>query len=81
MHRELNTCFVHFMNVGRLYGLLNEKDIEPMAPLVELWAKQGVLPKITEKYEGTPNVAAPSSGGNAAAPISAGGAGSASSPA
>ena len=42
-HRELNTCFVHFMNVGRIYGLLNDKDVEPMAPLVETWTKQGVL--------------------------------------
>lgn len=44
-HRELNTCFVHFMNVGRIYNLLSEKDIEPMAPLVDLWIKEGVLPK------------------------------------
>ena len=33
------------MNVGRTYNLLNDKDIEPMAPLVELWANQGVLPR------------------------------------
>ena len=45
MNRELNTCFVHFMNVSRTYNLLNDKDVEPMAPLVELWANQGVLPK------------------------------------
>lgn len=43
-HKDLNTCFMHFMNVGRLYDLLSEKDIEPMAPLVELWVKMGVLP-------------------------------------
>ena len=33
------------MNVSRTYNLLNDKDVEPMAPLVELWANQGVLPK------------------------------------
>jgi hypothetical protein len=44
MNRELNTCFVHFINVGRLYSLLNDKDMEPMAPLVDIWVKQGVLP-------------------------------------
>ncbi|KAF2486812.1 Mob1/phocein [Neohortaea acidophila] len=48
-HRELNTCFVHFMNVGRAYRLLGEKDIEPMAPLVDLWIKEGVLPKYEEE--------------------------------
>lgn len=46
-HRELNTCFMHFISVGRLYALLSEKDYEPMAPLVDLWVKQGVLPKVT----------------------------------
>ena len=25
--------------------MLNEKDIEPMLPLVDLWLKEGVLPK------------------------------------
>lgn len=45
-YRELNTCFVHFMNVGRIYGLLNEKDIEPMGPLVNVWTKQGILPQV-----------------------------------
>lgn len=45
MSRELNTCFVHFMNVGRTYQILTDKDIEPMMPLVELWVKQGVLPQ------------------------------------
>ncbi|EMD01243.1 hypothetical protein BAUCODRAFT_53158, partial [Baudoinia panamericana UAMH 10762] len=36
-HRELNTCFVHFVNVGRLYGLFTDKDAEPMQPLIDLW--------------------------------------------
>lgn len=43
--RELNTCFIHFVNVGRLFGLLGEKEFEPMGPLVELWIRQGNLPK------------------------------------
>ena len=44
-NRELNTCFVHFINVGRIFNLLTEKDMEPMAPLVELWVNMGVMPK------------------------------------
>ena len=63
-HRELNTCFVHFVNVGRIYGLFNERDVEPMTPLIEIWVKQGVLPKI-EKVEGAEKT-----------PVSAGGSGS-----
>lgn len=49
-YRELNTCFVHFINVGRLYNLVTDKDAEPMQSLVDLWVSQGVLPKV-EKVE------------------------------
>lgn len=63
-HRELNTCFVHFMNVGRSYNLLNDKDIEPMLPLVELWVKDGILPKYEVVQAGaTPVTATPASAG------------------
>ena len=68
-NRELNTCFMHFINVGRLYGLLTDKDMEPMAPLIELWVKQGVLPKLV--VEGGEPASAGGSGGT---PTSAGGA-------
>ena len=54
------------MNVGRIYDLLTDKDIEPMAPLVDLWVKQGVLPA---KKENTP---ASAGGGNSAAQPSGG---------
>jgi hypothetical protein len=43
-YKELNTCFIHFINVGRLYGLIGDKEIEPMLPLVELWTEKGLLP-------------------------------------
>ncbi|QIX02262.1 hypothetical protein AMS68_007779 [Peltaster fructicola] len=66
-YRDLNTCFVHFINVGRLYHLLSEKDAEPMQPLIEIWIKQGVLPRF-EKAESTPV----SAGGNSSAGPSAG---------
>nr|OQO31655.1 hypothetical protein B0A51_01145 [Rachicladosporium sp. CCFEE 5018] len=56
-YRELNTCFVHFVNVGRLYGLLAERDVEPMQPLVELWVKQGVLPKVGKEEASAPGSA------------------------
>lgn len=53
-HRELNTCFVHFINVGAIFNLLNEKDMEPMVPLVELWVNMGVLPKREGSGVGSP---------------------------
>ncbi|KAK5168010.1 uncharacterized protein LTR77_006577 [Saxophila tyrrhenica] len=69
-HRELNTCFVHFINVGRIFNLLNEKDMEPMAGLVDLWVNSGVLPKRVNPTD----VVQPASAGGSA-PSSAGGAG------
>lgn len=44
-YKELNTCFIHFVNVGRLFGLLNDKDLEPMGPLVDIWLEKGWLPR------------------------------------
>ena len=59
-HRELNTCFVHFINVGRMFNLITEKDTEPMQPLIDLWVRTGALPKVYTVEE------APSSAGGAA---------------
>ncbi|WPG99380.1 Hypothetical protein R9X50_00219400 [Acrodontium crateriforme] len=57
LHRELNTCFIHFVNVGRLFNLFTDKDIEPMQPLIDLWVNMGALPQI-EKFEATPTAPA-----------------------
>ncbi|KXT13244.1 hypothetical protein AC579_1738 [Pseudocercospora musae] len=43
-YRDLNTCFMHFINVGRIFGLLPERDTEPMQPLIDLWVRNGILP-------------------------------------
>ena len=48
-YKELNTCFIHFVNVGKLFNLIGDKEIEPMQPLVELWAEKGLLPPVTTK--------------------------------
>ncbi|KAH6615339.1 protein kinase-like protein activator [Boeremia exigua] len=47
-YKELNTCFIHFINVGRLYGLIGDKEIEPMQPLIDLWTEKGLLPAPTQ---------------------------------
>lgn len=44
-YKELNTCFIHFVNVGRLFGLLNDKELEPMGPLIDIWLEKGWLPR------------------------------------
>src|SRR5438874_303761 len=43
-YKELNTCFIHFINVGKLFNLLGDKEIEPMQPLVDVWLAKGLLP-------------------------------------
>ena len=45
-HRDLNTCFIHFVNVGRLYDLFTDKDVEPMQPLIDSWVKSAMLPQM-----------------------------------
>lgn len=44
-YKELNTCFIHFVNVGKLFGLIGDKEMEPMQPLIELWLAKGLLPQ------------------------------------
>lgn len=41
---DLNSCFVHFCTVAKLYGLLSDKDAEPMQPLIEIWTANGSIP-------------------------------------
>ncbi|KAF2401379.1 Mob1/phocein [Trichodelitschia bisporula] len=43
-HKELNTCFIHFVNVGKLFNLIGDKEMEPMQPLIDLWLVKGLLP-------------------------------------
>ena len=42
-YKELNTCFIHFVNVGKLFSLLDDKDLKPMQPLVDIWAAKGLI--------------------------------------
>ena len=70
-HRELNPTFMHFINVGRLYDLLTEKDTEPMQPLIDIWLRNGVLPAIQlvddAQTAAQNHVPTPTSGSNAGA--------------
>jgi hypothetical protein len=43
-YKELNTCFIHFVNVGKLFNLIGDKEMEPMQPLIDLWMARGLLP-------------------------------------
>ena len=41
---DLNSCFVHFCSVVKLYALLTDKDLEPMQPLIDIWIANGSIP-------------------------------------
>ena len=43
-YTDLNSCFVHFCTVAKLYGLLAEKDAVPMQPLIDIWITNGSIP-------------------------------------
>lgn len=72
IYRELNTHFLHFVNVGLIFGLLNARDIEPMLPLIEIWAHRGDLPSweaataaAEERAAGAPSTPASAPGSSA----------------
>jgi hypothetical protein len=41
---DLNSCFVHYVTVAKLFGLLSDKDMEPMQPLIDIWIANGSIP-------------------------------------
>ncbi|KAI9722218.1 MAG: hypothetical protein M1812_001690 [Candelaria pacifica] len=43
-NRQLNSCFVHFMTVAKLFGMLTDKDVEPMQPLIDIWLRTKAIP-------------------------------------
>ncbi len=61
-YKELNTCFIHFINVGKLFNLLGDKEMEPMLPLIELWVAKGLLPA---SMQGVPAAEGAGSAGSA----------------
>ena len=60
-YKELNTCFIHFINVGKLFGLLGDKEIEPMQPLIDVWLAKGLMPAPQQQLQQKENVPSSSS--------------------
>jgi hypothetical protein len=56
-YKELNTCFIHFVNVGKLYNLIGEKEMEPMQPLIDIWQSKGLLPAPQRAQDAPPPTA------------------------
>lgn len=49
LYKELNTCFIHFVNVGKQFDLLMDKDLVPMQPLVDIWLAKDLIPRPQHK--------------------------------
>lgn len=60
-YKELNTCFIHFINVGKLFVLLGDKEIEPMQPLIDVWLAKGLMPAPQQQLQQKENVPSGSS--------------------
>ncbi|KAI4144650.1 MAG: hypothetical protein L6R39_004096 [Caloplaca ligustica] len=41
---DLNSSFCFFVSVGKLYGLLTDRDLEPMQELINIWVGNGSIP-------------------------------------
>ncbi|KAI4091549.1 MAG: hypothetical protein LQ344_004029 [Seirophora lacunosa] len=41
---DLNSSFCFFVTVGKLYGLVTEKDFSPMQQLINIWIANGSIP-------------------------------------
>ena len=48
-YTDLNSCFVHFCTVAKLFGLLSDKDAVPMQPLIDIWIANGSIPEDAAK--------------------------------
>ena len=41
---DLNSLFAYFITIAKLFGLLSDKDLEPMQPLIDIWTANGSIP-------------------------------------
>jgi hypothetical protein len=50
LEKALNSCFSHFILTATALDMLTPHDIEPMQPLVDLWAANGTFPPESKAY-------------------------------
>ncbi|KAL8879232.1 MAG: hypothetical protein Q9198_003120 [Flavoplaca austrocitrina] len=43
-YMDLNSSFCYFVSVGKLFGLIGERDLEPMQELIDIWISNGSIP-------------------------------------
>jgi hypothetical protein len=50
LEKPLNSCFSHFILTATEIDMLKPHELEPMQPLIDLWAANGTLPKDSKAY-------------------------------
>ncbi|KAJ9155459.1 Mob1/phocein family protein [Pleurostoma richardsiae] len=50
LEKQLNSCFSHFLLTATNLDLLGPKELEPMQPLIDLWAANGTFPPGSKPY-------------------------------
>ncbi len=51
LEKQLNSCFSHFILTATALEMLKPHEIEPMQPLIDLWAANGTFPPGSKAYE------------------------------
>ncbi|KUJ20530.1 Mob1/phocein [Mollisia scopiformis] len=50
LDRQMNSCFSHFVLTATEIDMLKPHELEPMQPLIDLWAANGTLPQESKAY-------------------------------
>lgn len=48
---HLNSCFSHFILTATALDMLKSQELEPMQPLIDLWAANGTFPPESKAYQ------------------------------
>lgn len=51
LEKQLNSCFSHFLLTAIALDLLRPHELEPMQPLIDLWAANGTFPPESKAYQ------------------------------
>lgn len=51
LEKQLNSCFSHFLLTATNLDLLRPHELEPMQPLIDLWAANGTFPPESKAYQ------------------------------
>ncbi len=46
----MNSCFSHFILTATEIEMLKPHELEPMQPLIDIWAANGTFPKESKAY-------------------------------